>query len=78
MQLVFNIDGLIPLMLAVMVATMKRHMLIAILKDELGRAPTPAELCYYENELWLWELNRWWQDRVAAYKKIDRLVWGNG
>ena len=61
----------------VIAALMKRNMEICILRGVLGRVPTEDELCYYENELWLRNLNRWWQDRLTAPQKIHNFVWGD-
>jgi hypothetical protein len=58
------------------VEIMKRAMAVAILRELLGRDPTGGEVLTYENEVWLRDLNQWWQDRHNSYRKIHDLVWG--
>jgi len=64
-------------MVPFMAAIMLRQMEIAILRDLLGRDPTEMELAYYENQVWLRDLNRWWQDKQSSYQKIHDFVWGS-
>jgi len=64
------------LLLPLMVDLVRQNMELFTLRQLLNRAPTPGELMYYENQLWRRNLNRWWQDRQNAYRKIFNFVWG--
>ena len=71
-----DLKPLTSLMASLMIEVMRRHMAIEILSKALQRKPTVLEILYYENELWRWELSRWYQNRLNIYQVIHDLIWG--